>query len=387
MADIKDQQTIEKELIQSFLANQDEVTFVGHGGVAKALFTSTAIQLGQLWYDYDITKRGLHVDTATGDALDVLGEARGVARLGESAASAILIFSGAIGTVIPNTSQFTSQSGIVFETTAEVTITVEGAASIPLADKVIATATTNGADGNVPAYTITTPASTITGLTATTNPLPASGGADEETDAAYRERIKNQISLLNQGTQAFYKAAAQDSNSDVLRSRAVKGSSPQEVDLTVAKRTGEDFSSGELAAIKSDVEDVGPVLATVNMYNVDFTDISIVISVTLKTGYTLWDVYNKMADDLANLLDWSSWTWGTDVDDADLLEICNGIEGVANIDLTVFSINGTIPGVGSDADVSVADDSLPRLYSIELTDTDGVYNPIGPDPFNTSYLE
>jgi hypothetical protein len=255
-----------------------------------------------------------------------------------------------------------------------------------LGDKSTATATTAGSTGNVPAYTITTPVTSVSGLTKVTNPLAASQGQDSEADADLRERIKNYISVLNQGTQAFYVACAQAADTNVLRALASKGTPVLEVDLVLAKRTGADFTAGELSVIETFVEAYRPAFTTLNLSSVTFTDIDVYAKVTLNTGYSLWTAFTQMADALAGYLDWSQWGWGVDVDDAKIIEVCSDVAAVKAIDMTTFSINTVIPGAGGAADVAVASDSLPKLQSLQLVDLDGVYDSIGVTPFQTSYL-
>jgi len=388
---MKDQATIEQELIQSCLANQDVATFFGQGGVGRSVFTSISIQIAELWYEFEKTKRGLFIQTASGSDLDIIGESRGISRLGANAASAILVFRGNKGTVVPSDFEVKSQSGVIFKTSEAVTIAednpeLEGQPlSIALASKVVAIAQTSGSEGNVPPYTITSPVSTYPGVAGITNPLPATGGRDIESDAAYRERIINRISVLNLGTQAFYTEAARDANSDVLRAHAVQGTDPNTIILTLAKRTGENFSSGELTTIKNHIETIGPALATVTPQNIVFKDVQIALAIRLEVGYTFWEVYISLCDNLANFIDWSSLDWGYDIYAADIIEICNGTKGVKDIDLMTMLLNGEeLETQGGN--IAVSANSLPRLLSLELIDLDQNYGDIGPFPFDTSYL-
>jgi uncharacterized phage protein gp47/JayE len=127
--------------------------------------------------------RQMHVQTAEGEYLDLLGDAEGVLRLQPTAASGCVLAYGAGANILTGT-VFNSPAGLQYQTTASVTIPVTGFA------EVAATCLTLGAEGNLSNGVQLTPTSPVALLTsAEVCAAGIGGGADVETDDQYRERI------------------------------------------------------------------------------------------------------------------------------------------------------------------------------------------------------
>lgn len=152
------------------------------------------------------------VDTAEGDDLDALALDRfNLERNPASAAVVTLTFTrgGSSGTLtIPaGTTCSATVNGVsyLFETDEEVEI-----AALDSEVDVTATCTVTGRGGNVAAGTIETIVDTIAGdSTATvTNDAAAAGGDVEETDPAFRDRIRRFFNTLRKGTVGALEAGA-----------------------------------------------------------------------------------------------------------------------------------------------------------------------------------
>lgn len=125
---------------------------------------------------------------AWGTFLDLHGTTYGLTRLQATASTVTLTLTGTAGTVVP--------SGSIFSTVPDangfsVKFAIDAAATIPAGGSVLAaaTSTTTGANQNVVAGSIINIVSAMSGLTSVNNLLPAIGGSDVETDAAFRLRI------------------------------------------------------------------------------------------------------------------------------------------------------------------------------------------------------
>ncbi|KWT47449.1 hypothetical protein ABB39_08485 [Levilactobacillus brevis] len=123
------------------------------------------------------------VDQAEGISLDRLGSNYSVTRNPAQAATVMLNFTGTTGTVIPEETVYTTESGVEFEMVDTVTLDDSGKGS----GEAVCTALDE--TGNVAHNTISVQGENIAGVESVTNPTQASGGAEIETDDAYRQRI------------------------------------------------------------------------------------------------------------------------------------------------------------------------------------------------------
>lgn len=136
------------------------------------------------------------VDQAEGVSLDRLGSNYSVTRNPAQAATVMLDFTGTTGTVIPEETVYTTESGVEFEMVDTVTLDDSGKGS----GEAVCTALDE--TGNVAPNTISVQGENITGVESVTNPTQASGGAEIETDDAYRQRIH--LSMESQPGPTYY---------------------------------------------------------------------------------------------------------------------------------------------------------------------------------------
>lgn len=138
-----------------------------------------------LLYGYlDYIKNQIFASYADTEYLDIIGAEYGVTRNAASKASGSGSTTGTNGTVIPISTELISDDGVVYETDAEQTVAA-GTATLDF------TAKDAGADGNDDASITLTFVSPISGLssTLTVDADGIAGGADEEEDDDYRQRI------------------------------------------------------------------------------------------------------------------------------------------------------------------------------------------------------
>lgn len=125
---------------------------------------------------------------AYGIWLDLHGETRGLPRNAATYAVGSLYVAGTSGTIIPLGFMFSTEAtadtaNIIFETTEETTIPIEGEITVPIK------ATVAGTQGNVIANTINLMVNPIKEITIISNPAALAGGTEEENDDDYRDRI------------------------------------------------------------------------------------------------------------------------------------------------------------------------------------------------------
>lgn len=153
-----------------------------------------AIACGALSDDISLAETHLDIYNLSGSDLDTyIYQHRGLVRKkGDKATAVIEILSGS-GTINEG-DLFTTKSNIVFTATATQTVT-DG-------DTITVVAVETGTSSNVAANTIVQMPTTIPGLTSFTNPDPATGGTDDETDSAYTERYLNDLRYPSNGSNA-----------------------------------------------------------------------------------------------------------------------------------------------------------------------------------------
>lgn len=146
----------------------------------------------------------VHLLSATGQDLDTFGADDGVTRKQATNSTVYLQIDATVGTQIPEQTQYATEDGILFETLADVVIgepfvtTAEDGKQTPLLNdagdpvgrvSVEAVSVETGLENNVGANTITVEAEPLEGVWQVTNLQPAMGGADEESDPEYQDRI------------------------------------------------------------------------------------------------------------------------------------------------------------------------------------------------------
>ena len=136
--------------------------------------------------------------TSTQEFLEGWAALKGIVREGAVAASGTVNFPGVNGTDLPPGTVVTRSDGALFTTTAD-GVVASGNVTVP------ATAQIAGAAGNTPAGSVVTLSVAIAGINATGSVATAfTGGADIETDAAFRTRMLQRYANPPQG------GAAQD---------------------------------------------------------------------------------------------------------------------------------------------------------------------------------
>ncbi len=343
----KHKDIIEADLIRETVANQTEITVFEPKTAIRGLITAVAGTVREMWNDLYQTKRKIFLNTSSGEDLDELGEARGIIRLSAAKASVLIRFAGTSGTVIPAGSIVTNpSSGTSYETKTEITLGRNNSSlftNSSIADVVWAECLAAGTIGNSQVNTITgKPA--IAGLTSVTNPSPAQGGADIESDGLYRERIRNYISTLNQGTEAAYEAWVRGIDPRVLRVKSKRDRNQYDsILLILVSQSGAPFLAGDLNFIASEVMKKHRAYSNVRCININFTAITVKERVKIKSGFTLTQVFASTADACAGFFNWKNWEFGQPISIDDLFVVCDRVAGVEDIELNTFVINATNP--------------------------------------------
>ncbi len=148
---------------------------------------------GLLWQLAEEVYLSAFVDTATGSSLDKVAQYIGIRRTPAQKAEALVLFTGDDETEVPSGFVVSTTDGVEFET---VDSGVIDAGEVSLTVKAVEPGTL----GNVPANTITEPLEALEGLSEATNPDPAEGGLDQETDQELRGRYIQSVAMAGAST-------------------------------------------------------------------------------------------------------------------------------------------------------------------------------------------
>ena len=360
---MKTQRQIEAQLIQSVGALQNRLTNFVIGSVIRAILSAVSGVLAEIWNDIVQTKRKALLDTSTAADLDLIAVRRGMSRNGSTASSAILVFAGTPGTVVPaGTTVRSSADSLIYSTRYEITIGVQsgGITSIAIGDSVIAESLTLGSATAVQNNRLTTLVDPIIGITGVSNPAPSYGGLDAESDVSLRERIRNQVSLLNMGTQSFYEEAAKSANAHVLRARAIRDTVTKGTKLYLLKDSLAPFSTQELSGIAVYVTDKQRSGDTAACENAALTAFTVSFTATLRSGAVAADINRRIASKIANFCDLRYWQWGADLMTGDILSLLTDND-IIRINPNSFSVNGSLIDF-----LAIDDNSMPLFTGLTI---------------------
>lgn len=238
----------------------------------------------QIFAGVDNALRMMTIRYAVGEYLDILGEQRGCPRIQATPARAsVTITCGATGQekTLPAGTAMTADGTVFY--LLENDLTLSGYAQTVTVGVV---AQEPGTAGNgLTAGTELSLAVSVSGVNEIIAATDASGGGDEETDEAYRERIRQYgLASVSTGPARQYEAAAEAVSSAIMDAKAVnEGAGQVGVYLILT-------DPSEAAAIIADVtaalsaEDVRPLTDTVSVQLA--TDVTYTLNVEYRTDGT-----------------------------------------------------------------------------------------------------
>lgn len=281
------------------------------------------------------------VNYATGTNLDQLGALLATTRLAATAATVTLQFSraGTVGSLVIPAGSTARQPGssILFATDAEATITA-GNTSVT----VTATATTNGAaTGGFETGSITQGVAVPAGLSTITNTTASAGGADQESDDAYRARIKlapNQFSVAGpKGAYKFHALSVDPAIVDVaiVGPEDRGGADPVTVDVYPLLSTGlPDQSLLDAVEAKLQNDSVRPLTDIVNVEAPTEVSYDITASIVLYTTADQATAEASLATAAAEFAAEKAALLGQDIVRSQLIERLQSVDGIYSVTLT-----------------------------------------------------
>lgn len=203
------------QILTQFLAkivSRTGLSDISDSSVMKHILAAVARGIDELYYNASLLRDLFDLDRATGEDLD----ARAaeilpglITRIEAVKATGSVVFTrpGTTGTTtIPIGTKVSTAGGQIYTTTAVGTINATSPEQIPGngvgrdSNLVSVVADVAGSDGNVASNTIIKFQQKPAGVDEVTNPSATANGADQETDDAFRSRIKQYISGLARST-------------------------------------------------------------------------------------------------------------------------------------------------------------------------------------------
>lgn len=252
-----DPDTIWEQMMYNYVEAGGDILYPGDE--KEMLLRSVQADIVQVFAGIDNALRMATLRYAVGDYLDIIGENRGCERIPASAATATVTITtaatGITGTLPAGTSM-TQDGNVYYLLDSDFTLT-----GVARTQTVSVTADREGVVGNSlltgAALTLTSENAGVISIVAASD---ATGGAEEEDDEAYRERIREYgLSVVTTGTAQRYEAVAKAVSSQIVDAKALKVDPAQVcVYLILSEQTGAAaLLQRVLAAVSAD--DVRPL--------------------------------------------------------------------------------------------------------------------------------
>jgi len=294
--------------IETALNQTDKISVVTDEGILSGHAGGISKVSGKAEKDIVLAISQLFPDTAFDDQLDQVAENNGIApRFGASGSSAYVRISAASGTqYISSTHQFRSTSGIRFVLDQDIIVPSFGFCYAKVHSVEI------GSKSNVDPLTISIVSPQPAGHLNVVNEYKADWGRDQESDEAFRIRIKDGANILARGTLAMLEQVFMSINNNVLRvynnGRDLSG----KVVLAISTQNGTDLTQTELDAILagaqsyfslSELKPFGTNLYGIKLQNITYGFVDIFFRAQLSAGVDPDAVRKQIQVNISKYLD------------------------------------------------------------------------------------
>lgn len=361
-----------KQIFLELLLNKtDKVSDISDDSVLSGTAYGCSKVAQKCIKDIAIVEAKLFPKYAKGEYLDESAQLFGAeARRGAVGSSTFVLIKALPGTIYNSTiHSFKNLNGITFEmndTAVEIGDSGLGYIQVRSID--------TGEKTNVSANTINTVVPAPIGHESVSNEYMAVGGADEEGDDVFRNRILTSKSYLSKTTREYYTQILQSIDDRVLNvyigDRDEFGNSV----FNVSSQNGVAFTEDELSSFLEQLKQFLP-LSELNQFgntigivlsNIGYHEIGgqtgIDFRCKIDPNYNQDDVRKKIQIAITKKYDFRLWQDGNRIEWDDILGIVKGIEGVRYVYDEYFYPN---------RDESVDWGKLPRVKKFVMRDVDG----------------
>lgn len=357
-----------KELItEIFYDKQDKVTKSSDNSVINAIFYGMA-KVGQKGLvDIANVEGQLFPEFATGNLLDLVANRLGVSnRFQASGSSTFIRLVGAPGTVyLAATNTFVNTGGVIFELSQDATILVNGYIYVNVRSRDV------GVKTNVNPHTITSVTPAPIGHNYVINEFMAIGGAGEEDDQRFRQRIINYPNLLSETTLEKLNQIFISINDNVLRTIYQGLSTIGKNRLGILTQNGVELSDSELDDLLNnaqkfiaitDLRKFGNNIIGLQLENIQYFPIDVDFRIDIVQNFDPDELRIDIQTKFAREVDYRFWNDGDIVEWDNLLRIVKDTQGVRSVPDKRF-----IP----QADIEIPTGQFPRFRSFIMRDLDG----------------
>lgn len=322
------------------------------GSFASDMAAAVALEMSKIYAHMDYAVQTFLLQTNEGEYLERRAAEYGITRKAGTKATATLTVTGVDGATFPAGAQILSPSGLIFVTGAAATIS-GGTVTVT------ATAAAAGAAYNVAAGSLTQLIRNIVGITSVTNAAAATGGTDDETDAALRERVLFRLQLpITSGNANHYRQWALEVDGVGAAKVIPLWNGNGTVKVIVASSDMGTVSSGVIDAVETHIEAERPIGASVTVVSATTKAIAVSAAVTIASTTSLTAVQADFEAKLAAYLkdiafDASSVPYNKI---AYLLMSCDGVNNHSGLSVN----SGT-------ADISLATGEIPTKGTVTLS--------------------
>lgn len=357
-----------KQIIaETILNNTNKVSKISDNSVLNGIIFAMAKVSQKAIKDIALVESHILVDSAYGDQLDDIAEAKGISpRFGAASSSTYVRVVGAIGTVYLAASQkFTGSHGQIFDLEADITLGDHGYAYAKVRSQSV------GAEQNVDSLTLVSISPIPVGHEFAINEYAAFGGRDQEDDDVFKKRIKEGANLAATSTLSKITQICNKINNNVLRVFYHGTNTQSQVILAISTHNGIDLTTPELNDIESrmeeflaisDLKPFGSVTTNVELVNIAYQTIDVTFRVEMLPSFDVDVVRKDIQVQFSKYLDFRFWEADRKVEWDELLSIVRNTLGVKSVPDTRF-----IPGT----DIVIDENKLPRFRSFTMLDLDG----------------
>lgn len=227
--------------------------------------------------------------------LDDIGRSRGVDRLAATFADGVVRFLGLDGTKVPAGAVVGVEPVSPGAPAPSFVVTLEG--TIALGSVALPVrAETAGEAGNAAAGAVTVPLTPLPDVTALVNDDPIVGGTDEESDAAYRQRIVTRYAGPAAANAAYYRQIALDTPGVGRVSVIAAATGAGTIAVIVSTALGQPAAAGVVAALQQKLDPtsapgqgagLGQVGAKITVSTAATLGIDVAATVEFETGYSM----------------------------------------------------------------------------------------------------
>ena len=274
-------QTTPESLTQEMVENLSTGLQTNEGSYTRDLLAAVGLALFGAYKTLNKMLPISFVDETSGEYLEARCAEYGIMRKSGTPASVLLEFTGQNGTIIPAGTTVSTQGGLLFSVEEPQRIS-DDVVQVPAISQNV------GTEYNVPANTLSTLVTPVSGVQQVTNPQAAEGGADQETDESLFSRLDQyRKNRATSGNVADYLAWAMETPGVGVAKVFPVWNGPGTVKVILV---GDDKRPVDAAIVQScleHIETVRPIGAQVTVESAGAFAVDVAASVQLAEGVVL----------------------------------------------------------------------------------------------------